>query len=100
MEQKQRQSEYIGGDQVTPAQWKWVVALLLVPTIGLAVDWGMTQGQLTDHERRIANAEKTEHRTDRLEVDVSAIRADVNNLQRAVDRNYDIQQKILEKVSK
>ena len=88
------------GDQVSPAQWKWVVALLLVPTIGLAVDWGMTQGQLTDHERRIANAEKTEHRTDRLEVDVSAIRADVNNLQRAVDRNYDIQQKILEKVSR
>jgi len=88
------------GDQVSPAQWKWVIALLLIPTVGLAVDWGMTQGQLSDHERRLGAAEKTEHRTDRLEVDVSAIRADVNNLKRAVDRNYDIQQKILEKVSK
>ena len=88
------------GDQVSPAQWKWVIALLLIPTVGLAVDWGMTQGQLSDHERRLGAAEKTEQRTDRLEVDVSAIRADVNNLKRAVDRNYDIQQKILEKVSR
>ena len=88
------------GDQVSPAQWKWVIALLLIPTVGLAVDWGMTQGQLSDHERRLGAAEKTEQRTDRLEVDVSAIRANVKNLQRAVDRNYDIQQKILEQVSR
>ena len=92
------------GDQVSPAQWKWVIGLFLLPTLGGIFGLGAAFSQIADNKEDIGNTKQIQEvvraETSSIKADVSALQSEVKHLNRSMERSYLIQQKILDRVSK